>query len=142
MESELPQLPMIATTLSFIPNFDNATQIELKNYFNSFSQNADTQRGIEQLMNNADSDLSEPIIIPFKNKFYCKSEKGGFEIIDELAFGNHFNYFKQSDHVRSLLTSHGIEESTLQNIFREAIKWDNKSYFSIPILHFVLYQLL
>lgn len=108
-----------------IPNFLELTPNQLKNHFTSLTENSDTQVGLEQLLNDDDFDCSEVITIPFKNKFYSKSDKGGFDISDEIAFVNHFEYFKQNSKIQWLLTNGRISEYDLKNKFREAIKWDN-----------------
>lgn len=109
----------------FIPNFLTLSAEQLKTYFTSLTVATDAQEGLEQLLNDDEFDFSEMIIIPFKNMFFCKGEKGGYEISDEFAFEKHYDYFKQSSRIQWLLTNNRITEPNLKNKFREAIKWDN-----------------
>ncbi|MEI6265929.1 MAG: DEAD/DEAH box helicase [Sphingobacteriia bacterium] len=110
---------------NFIPNFFTLTGDQMKSYFTSQTTATEAQEGLEQLLNDDDFDFSQPIIIPFKNMFFCKGDKGGYEISDEFAFEKHYEYFKQSSRIQWLLTNSRIAESNLKNKFREAIKWDN-----------------
>jgi hypothetical protein len=96
-------------------------------FLNTKAANAESHLGLEQLLNDADFDFSLRITIPFKNMFFSKGEKGGFEITDEFAFEKHYDYFKQSLQIRSLLENNGIKESDLKSKFKDAIK-DDKSY--------------
>lgn len=109
----------------FIPNFLTLTSEQLKTYFTSLTVATDAQVGLEQLLNDDEFDFSETIIIPFKNMFFCKSEKGGFDIADEFAFEKHYEYFKQSSRIQWLLTNNRIIETNLKSKFKDAIKWDN-----------------
>lgn len=110
----------------FIPNFLTLTSDELKNYFTSLTATTDETAGLEQLLNNEEFDFSEKITIPFKNKFFCKSEKGGFDITDEFAFEKHYTYFKNSKLCQWLLVNKKTTEDTFKAKFRDAIKWDNE----------------
>lgn len=109
----------------FIPNFLTLTLEQLKTYFTSLTVATDAQEGLEQLLNDDEFDFSETITIPFKNMFFCKSEKGGFDITDEFAFEKHYEYFKQSSRIQWLLTNNRIIETNLKRKFKDAIKWDN-----------------
>ena len=122
---------------SFIPNFQNLNKEEIRTFLNTQAANTETHSGLEQLLNDADFDYSSPITIPFKNIFFCKGEKGGFDITDEFAFDNHYNYFKNSKLCQWLLTNNKTTEENLKKIFRDAIKWDNEfekliSNFELP----------
>ena len=109
----------------FIPNFLTLTSDQLKNYFSSLTVATEAQEGLEQLLKDDDFDFSKTIIIPFKNKYFCKDEKGGFDITDEFAFEKHYEYFKQNSRIQWLLANKKITESNLESKFRDAIKWDN-----------------
>jgi len=109
---------------SFIPNFQNLSKAETRTFLNTQTANTETHLGLEQLLSDVDFDSSIPITIPFKNMFYCKDEKGGFEITDEFAFEKHFDYFKQSSLIKWLLGNNRITESNLKSTFKDAIKWD------------------
>lgn len=108
----------------FIPNFLALTSDQLKNYFTALTTSTEAQEGLEQLLNDDEFDFSETIIISFKNMFFCKGEKGGFEITDEFAFEKHYDYFKQNSHIQWLLTNLRITEPNLKSKFKDAIKWD------------------
>lgn len=108
-----------------IPNFQNLNKEETRTFLNAQTSNTETHLGLEQLLSAADFDSSQSITIPFKNMFYCKDEKGGFEIVDEFAFEKHFEYFKQPSQIQWLLNNSKISESVLKSNFRDAIKWDN-----------------
>lgn len=110
---------------SFIPNFQNLNKEETRTFLNAQTANTESHLGLEQLLNAVDFDSSLPITIPFKNMFYCKDEKGGFEIADEFAFEKHFEYFKQSSRIQWLLRNSRISELNLKSKFKDAIKWDN-----------------
>ncbi len=110
---------------SFISNFQNLNKEDTRAFLNAKAENTESQKGIEQLLNDDEFDFSLPIIIPFKNMFFCKGDKGGYEITDEFAFDKHYDYFKQSSRIQWLLTNNRITEPILKNKFREAIKRDN-----------------
>lgn len=110
----------------FIPNFLTLTSEQLKTYFTSPTVATNAQKGLEQLLKDEVFDFSEPIIIPFKNMFFCKGEKGGFDIIDVFAFEKHFTYFKNSKLCQWLLINNKTTEANFKTIFRDAIKWDNE----------------
>lgn len=110
----------------FIPNFLNLTSDELKNYFTSLTATTDETAGLEQILKNDEFDFSEKITIPFKNKFFCKDEKGGFDITDEFAFEKHYAYFKNSKLCQWLLVNKKTTEDNFKAKFRDAIKWDNE----------------
>lgn len=110
---------------SFIPNFQNLNKEDTRAFLNAKAENTESQKGIEQLLNDDEFDFSLPIIIPFKNMFFCKGDKGGYEITDEFTFDKHYDYFKQSSRIQWLLTNNRITEPILKNKFREAIKRDN-----------------
>lgn len=110
---------------SFIPNFHSLTKEATRDFLNAKAENTESQTGLEQLLNDDEFDFSETIIIPFKNMFFCKSEKGGFDITDEFAFEKHYEYFKQSSRIQWLLTNNRIIETNLKSKFKDAIKWDN-----------------
>ncbi|MBS0645311.1 MAG: ATP-dependent DNA helicase RecQ [Verrucomicrobia bacterium] len=109
----------------FIPNFLTLTSDQLKAYFTSLTVATDAQEGLEQLLKNDGFDFSERITVPFKNMFFCKSEKGGFEITDEFAFEKHYAYFKNAKLCQWLLANKKTTEENFKTIFRDAIKWDN-----------------
>lgn len=109
----------------FIPNFLTLSAEQLKTYFTSLTVATDAQEGLEQLLNDDEFDFSEMITIPFKNMFFCKDEKGGFDITDEFAFEKHYEHFKQSRRIQWLLTNNRIAEPNLKSKFKDAIKWDN-----------------
>ena len=110
---------------SFITNFQNLTKEETRTFLNTKAAGTEAHLGLEQLLNDVDFDFSLPITIPFKNMFFCKGEKGGFDITDEFAFEKHYDYFKQSSRIQWLLTNNRITESNLKSKFKDAIKWDN-----------------
>ncbi len=110
---------------SFIPNFQNLSKEETRTFLTTKAADTEAHLGLEQLLNDIDYDFSLPITIPFKNMFFCKGEKGGFDITDEFAFEKHYEYFKQSSRIQWLLTNSRITEANLKSKFREAIKWDN-----------------
>jgi ATP-dependent DNA helicase RecQ len=110
---------------SFIPNFQNLNKEETRTFLNTKAADTEAHLGLEQLLNDVDFDFSLPITIPFKNMFFCKSEKGGFDITDEFAFEKHYEYFKQSSRIQWLLTNNRITEPNLKSKFKDAIKWDN-----------------
>ncbi len=112
--------------ISLIPNFTIASQDDLRIFLNEPVARTQQQKGIEQLLNNCEFDLPEKITIPFKNMFYSKSEKGGFDITDEFAFEKHYDYFKNSKLYQWLLTNKKTTEENFKTKFRDAIKWDNK----------------
>lgn len=110
---------------SFIPNFHSLTKEATRDFLNAKAESTESQTGLEQLLNDDELDFSQPIIIPFKNMFFCKDDKGSFEITDEFAFEKHYEYFKQSSRIQWLLKNNRIKEPNLKNKFKEAIKWDN-----------------
>ncbi|MBS1748944.1 MAG: ATP-dependent DNA helicase RecQ [Bacteroidetes bacterium] len=110
---------------SFIPNYQNLTKNETRTFLNAKTETTESQTGLEHLLNDDDFDFSLPIPIPFKNMFFCKGEKGGFDITDEFAFEKHYGYFKQSSRIQWLLTNNRITEANLKSKFRDSIKWDN-----------------
>jgi superfamily II DNA helicase RecQ len=109
---------------SFIPNFQNLNKEEIRTFLNTKASNTESNLGIEQLLSDVDFDYSVPITIPFKNMFFCKGEKGGFDITDEFAFEKHYEYFKQSSRIQWLLKNNRITETNLKSKFKDAIKWD------------------
>jgi superfamily II DNA/RNA helicase len=111
---------------SFIPNFQNLNKEETITFLNTNAANTEAHLGLEQLLNDIDFDFTLPITIPFKNMFFCKSEKGGFDITDEFAFEKHYNYFKNSKLCQWLLTNKKTTEENLKSKFRDAIKWDSE----------------
>jgi ATP-dependent DNA helicase RecQ len=110
---------------SFIPNFQSLSKDETRTFLNTKAADTEAHLGLEQLLNDIDFDFSLPITIPFKNMFFCKGEKGGFDITDEFAFGKHYEYFKQSSRIQWLLTNNRITEANLKSKFKDAIKWDS-----------------
>lgn len=110
----------------YIPNFLTLTSEQLKTYFTSLTVATDAQEGLEQLLNDDEFDFSEMITIPFKNMFFCKGEKGGFDITDEFAFEKHYTYFKNSKLCQWLLVNKKTTEENFKTKFRDAIKWDNE----------------
>jgi ATP-dependent DNA helicase RecQ len=110
---------------SFIPDFQNLSKEDTRSFLNTKAVNIEAHLGLEQLLNDDNFDFSIPITIPFKNMFFCKGEKGGFEITDEFAFEKHYEYFKQSSRIQWMLTNNRITEPNLKGKFRDAIKWDN-----------------
>jgi len=109
---------------SFIPNFQNLTKEGTRTFLNTKAADTETHLGLEQILNDADFDLSLPITIPFKNMFCCKGEQGSFDITDEFAFEKHFEYFKQNSRIQWLLNNNRIAEPNLKSKFRDAIKLD------------------
>lgn len=108
----------------FIPNFQTISKEEIRSFLNSKTANSYAHTGLEKILSDIDFDYSLPIIIPFKNMFFSKGEKGDFEITDEFAFEKHYAYFKQSLQMQSLLKNNEFNESDLKSKFRDAIKWD------------------
>ncbi len=111
---------------SFVPNFHNLTKDETRNFLNAKTENTESQTGLEQLLYDDNFDFTVPITIPFKNMFFCKGEKGGFDITDEFAFEKHYTYFKNSKLCQWLLINNKTTEENLKTKFRDAIKWDNE----------------
>lgn len=109
---------------SFIPDFQNLSKEDTRTFLNTKAVNNEAHLGLEQLLNDDDFDSSTPITIPFKNMFFCKGDKGGFEIRDEFAFDKHYEYFKKSSCIQWILTNNKITETNLKDNFRDAIKSD------------------
>jgi hypothetical protein len=111
---------------SFITNFQNLTKEETRTFLNTKAADTEAHLGLEQLLNDVDFDFSLPITIPFKNMFFCKGEKGGFDITDEFAFEKHYTYFKNSKLCQWLLSNKKTTEENFKTKFRDAIKRDNE----------------
>lgn len=108
---------------NFIPEFQNLSADDTRYFLNEKSEHLASTDGLEKLLSKDEVNFSKPIIIPFKNRFFSKDDSG-FGIVDEFAFEDHYNFFKQSNSIKWLLTNDQLNEEVLREKFLDAIKGD------------------
>lgn len=115
---------------SFIPNFLGITPIHLREFLNVTVVADNLIVGIEKKLQNLNIGEELEVIVPFKNKYYCKDEEG-YNVTDILALNEHYKYFTGIQLAHGLIEENLVTNDDFYAFFKEAI------YENWPYEHFV-----